>query len=67
MSNDSRSSLLSRLWDGALVLCGIAVLGWIAAQLIMQVWVVLVIVAAAAIVVSAAVVAMRWWLRSRRW
>ncbi len=67
MSNEPGNSLLSSVWRGALVLCGIAVLLWIAVKLIEQIWVWLVVIAAVLVVLAAGVIVLRWWLHRRRW
>jgi hypothetical protein len=67
MKSDGPNSLLSSAWHAALVLCGIAVLVWIAAKLIASVWVVIVIIAAVVVMGAAALIILQWWLRSRRW
>lgn len=67
MKGDGPNSLLSSAWHAALVLCGIAVLVWIAAKLIASVWVVIAILAAVLVVGTAAVMTLRWWWRRRQW
>ncbi len=66
MSNEPGNSLLSSVWRGALVLCGIAVLLWIGVKLIEQIWVWLVVIAAVLVVLAAGVIVLRWWLHRRR-
>ena len=67
MSNEPGNSLLSSVWRGALVLCGIAVLLWIGVKVIEQIWVWLVVIAAVLVVLTAGVIVLRWWLHRRRW
>lgn len=67
MSNEPGNSLLSSVWRGALVLCGIAVLLWIGVKLIEQIWVWLVVIAAVLVALAAGVIVLRWWLHRRRW
>lgn len=63
MSNESKTSLLSRLWAAAGCLFGCAVMLWIVMQLIQDVWVPLVISLA---VVAVVVIVVAVW-RRRRW
>lgn len=63
MSLEPKNSLLSSVWRGVLVILGIVAAVWIAVQLILQIWWVLVIIGLLVAVMSAAI----WWWRRRRW